>query len=204
MTRRHVRDDFSRPRWQDVAVAALAVTTLLLMSMPMRAQTSDPGERRARGKLDRRLQVIVDDGGHATQRVIVRAMPGKMRDLRDVVDTLGHDVLKELVSIQALVAEVPADGLLELAAEPSVASISSDGPVRPHRPADQGVPSDLIGVTIVTARGRAGDVTDDLAMHRDLVTHLEGQRIAARVHRGDIEVLARHPAIVSIIVDGAR
>lgn len=206
MTPRESAAQSRRSHWRSLAVAALTVIPLLLVSVPMRAQITETQERLAWAKLDRVLQRAVDRGSTETQRVIIRAKAGKLRELEKAVDALGHEVLNELVSSRALVVKVPTADLLELAAEPTVATISTDGPIRSPdpRPARPTSRPDSVAVTIVAASGRTADVTRDLAMHRDVVTFHDGRRIAAKVHPGDVAVLAHHPAVLSIIINESR
>ena len=116
-----------RRRWHRRVAVGLAAATLLLMSVPTRAQTTAEQDRLTRQKLDRLLQAVVDRGDVSTVRVIIRSKPGQLDELREAVEAHGHDVVRELLSSEAVVAKVPTDELLVLAAEPSLAGISSDG-----------------------------------------------------------------------------
>lgn len=189
---------------------ALVCLAVACMSGPTSAwQTDDDVVQQARAKLDRILLAAVDRGSDDSARVIVRATEGELDALRRLVEDSGHDVIHEFSSIGALTVKLAVDELLQLAADPAVASVSSDGKLGPdpvHHDALTTAPSGTQAVLITTAPGRVPHVLADLEMHRDQVmtSNHETHRIAANVHAGDVDVLARNPSIVSIEVDSFR
>ncbi len=207
MTRRHEAGSKTTSGALAFALACVAVACL---SGPMIAwQETDDGMERARMKLDRMLQGAVDAHRDETVRVIIRAAAGELDALRAFVEESGHDVVHEFTSIEALTVKLTVGDLLELATDPVVASVSSDGKLGPdpvHRDSRTLVSPGTRAVLIKTAPGRLAHVVADLEMHHDEVTttNHETHVIGARVHAGDIAVLARNPSVVSIVVEPSR
>jgi len=188
--------------WMPILVGVV----LAMASLPGRAAQSLPDEpAEPRAKLDRLLQAAVDrdDDTPTMVRVLVRATDGDVGAVRVALEALGHVVTREFPSIGTVGLRVRVGDLIELAAEPSVASVSSDGPIGPApvRPgANESPAAGRRAVVITAVRGRVPSVLTDLRLHRDVVTHtdLDAHTIAANVHVGDVAVLARNPAIESI------
>jgi serine protease AprX len=72
--------------------------------------------------------VLARAASHGTefQRVIIRAKPGSLSSIRSKVAASGLRIGREHASIDAFVADVPADSLASLAADPNIVSLSSD------------------------------------------------------------------------------
>jgi subtilisin family serine protease len=85
-----------------------------------------------RGRLDTRLQAVLDETAPKPQRVIIRVRPGSRVALRDSLTAHGDQILAELDSLDALTALVHGEDLGDLADKEFVLSVSTDAIVRPH------------------------------------------------------------------------
>src|SRR5438876_1060260 len=85
-----------------------------------------------RGRLDTRLQAVLDETAPQPQRVIIRVRPGSQGALRDNLTAHGDQILAEHESLSALTAVVHGEDLGDLADKDFVLSVSTDAIVRPH------------------------------------------------------------------------
>src|SRR5437660_728613 len=85
-----------------------------------------------RGRLDTKLQTVLDESAPPPQRVIIRVRPGSRPALRDSLTAHGDQILAEHESLDALTAVVHGEDLEELGSNDAILSVSADAIVHSH------------------------------------------------------------------------